>query len=180
MPRLRTELSRVEMRGRGAAQQGERFAAMVAALEQEAAALRSEVDRVKAGLAESEERRRAAGRQLREGKAREEELAGQLEQMKALFFFEVEEWQQSLDSFIKSIQIYKQLSGVSDRLSATVFLERIEQSEQRIRYCNHKISILTPGQAQSTALEDILKDRTRISDPILKEKLAVAPLSLTR
>ena len=46
--------------------------------------------------------------------------------MNALYCFEVEAWQQSLDSFIKSIQIYKQLSGISDRLMATVFLEKIE------------------------------------------------------
>ena len=51
----------------------------------------------------------------------------------------MEKWETSLNSFIKSRKIYSELEKISDKLEKMIYIEKIEQIDQSIRYCNHKV-----------------------------------------
>ena len=89
------------------------------------------------------------------------------EYIKAVYFFEVEHWEDALNSFIKSRQICTQLIKISDAIQSLVYQERIEQIDQAIRYCNYK---LNKGGKLMT-LEEILELKNKTQDPSLTAKI---------
>eukprot|EP00828_Plagiopyla_frontata_P047580 TRINITY_DN8839_c0_g1_i15.p1 TRINITY_DN8839_c0_g1~~TRINITY_DN8839_c0_g1_i15.p1 ORF type:complete len:375 (+),score=68.00 TRINITY_DN8839_c0_g1_i15:167-1291(+) len=90
------------------------------------------------------------------------------EYLTGLYNFEIEHWDNSLVNSAKALEIYKELIKISDTLDQIVFKEKIEQLEQQIRYCNHK---LQKGIKEFT-VEQILKEANAINDPALKQKFS--------
>jgi len=89
------------------------------------------------------------------------------EHLKAIYAFEIEHWEEALNSFVKSRQICTQLIKISDAIQSLVYEEKIDQIDQSIRYCNYKLN--KGGKMMS--LEEILELKNKTQDPSLTAKI---------
>jgi hypothetical protein len=90
--------------------------------------------------------------------------------MSGVYHFEIEQWETALNSFLRCRTIYEQLSKVADSLQRILYKEKIEQIEQSIRYCNHK---LNKGK---DSFEKLVEDKTLTNDPTLSTRIEVVYL----
>ena len=88
--------------------------------------------------------------------------------MAGSYFFEIDKWEDALNSFVRSRKIYSELIKVSDSLQNALFNEKLEQIDQSIRLCNYKLKI---GGDQS--IDQLVDLMTRIQDPSLGDKINV-------
>jgi hypothetical protein len=87
--------------------------------------------------------------------------------MSGVYHFEIEQWETSLNSFLRCRTIYEELSKVADSLQKILYKEKIEQIEQSIRYCNHK---LNKGK---DSLDKFVEDKRLTNDPTLSTRIEV-------
>lgn len=87
--------------------------------------------------------------------------------MRATYAFEIENWEDALNSFIKSRQICSQLIKISDAIQSLVYQEKIDQIDQAIRYCNYKLN----KGGKLLSLEEILELKNKTQDPSLNSRL---------
>lgn len=87
------------------------------------------------------------------------------EYMSGVYHFEIEQWETSLNSFLRCRTIYEELSKVADSLQKILYKEKIEQIEQSIRYCNHK---LNKGK---DSLDKFVEDKRLTNDPTLSTRI---------
>jgi len=85
------------------------------------------------------------------------------EYIEGAYRFEIEEWEASYNSFMRSRKIYQELSKVSDSLQRILYQERIEQIDQSIRYCNFKM-----GKETLETVEDSMR---ATNDPSLSTQI---------
>ena len=89
------------------------------------------------------------------------------EYLRAVYAFEIEHWEEALNSFVKSRQICTQLIKISDAIQSLVYQEKMDQIDQAIRYCNYKLN--KGGKVMS--LEEILELKNKTQDPSLTAKI---------
>lgn len=89
------------------------------------------------------------------------------EYLRATYSFEVEHWEEALNSFVKSRQICTQLIKISDAIQSLVYQEKIDQIDQAIRYCNYKLN----KGGKMLSLEEILELKSKTQDPALTAKI---------
>ena len=64
-------------------------------------------------------------------------------------------------------KFFSELGKISDSLQKIIYNEKIEQLDQSIRYCNHKLGLKGQG------VSDIIDIRSRVQDPALATKIDV-------
>lgn len=87
--------------------------------------------------------------------------------MTGCYKFEIEKWKEALDAFNTGRKIFTELASISDSLQKIIYNERIEQLDQSIRYCNHKLGLKGQG------VSDLLDLKNRAHDPTMLTKIDV-------
>mmetsp|Transcript_21376 Transcript_21376/g.24842 ORF Transcript_21376/g.24842 Transcript_21376/m.24842 type:complete len:635 (-) Transcript_21376:177-2081(-) len=93
------------------------------------------------------------------------EAVAYAEYMNGCYQFEIENWKVALQSFSNGRNIFSELAKISDSLQKMIYEEKIEQLEQSIRYCNHKLGLKGQG------VSDLIDMKNRIHDPSLAGKI---------